>query len=68
MLLGRLVLKGRVITGDALLTQREVCKDILGGGGDYLLPVKENQPSLLRDIEEAFSPSAATGPGEPIGA
>ncbi len=68
MLLGRLPLKDRVITGDALLTQREVCKEVLEGGGDYLLPVKENQPSLLKDIEEAFSPSAATGPGEPRGA
>ena len=57
MLLGRLPLKGRVITGDALLTQREVCQTVLEGGGDYLLPVKENQPTLLADIEEAFSPS-----------
>ncbi len=65
MLLGRLPLKGRVITGDALLTQREVCKDVLEGGGDYLLPVKENQPALLGDIEEAFSPCAVAGPGEP---
>ncbi len=59
MLLGRLPLKGRVITGDALLTQREVCQTVVEGGGDYLLPVKENQPTLLADIEEAFSPSAA---------
>jgi hypothetical protein len=58
MLLGRLPLKGRVITGDALLTQREVCNDVLEGGGDYLLPVKDNQPTLLKDIQEAFSPSA----------
>ncbi len=65
MLLGRLPLKDRVITGDALLTQREVCKQVLEGGGDYLLPVKENQPALLGDIQEAFSPSAAARPGGP---
>jgi hypothetical protein len=55
-LLGRLPLKGRVITGDALLTQRSVCAIILAGQGDYLLPVKENQPALLADLERAFSP------------
>lgn len=63
MLLGRLPLKGRVFTADALATQREVCVTIQEGGGDYLLPVKENQPTLLADIQEAFSPSGAGGPG-----
>lgn len=63
LLLGQLPLKGRVYTGDALLTQREVCKTITEGGGDYLLPVKENQPALLADLKEAFSPSRPTGPG-----
>lgn len=58
MLLGRLPVKGRVFTADAALTQREVCQTILDGGGSYLLPVKDNQPTLLHDIQEAFSPSA----------
>jgi len=49
-------LPGRVVVADALLTQREVCEQIVAGGGDYLLPVKENQPTLLRDLEAAFSP------------
>ena len=53
VLLGRLPLRGRVLTGDALLTQREVCQTILDGGGDYLLPVKDNQPSLLADLQAA---------------
>lgn len=65
LLLEQLPLKGHVITGDALLTQREVCKTVIEGEGDYLLPVKENQPSLLADLREAFSPSAAAGSGEP---
>lgn len=60
VLLGRLPLNGRVITGDALLTQREVCQTILAEGGDYLFPVKDNQPSLLADLHEALSPPAAT--------
>lgn len=61
VLLGQMELKGRVITADALATQREVCEAITGGGGDYLLPVDKNQPSLLGDIKEAFSPSAGAG-------
>lgn len=65
MLLGRLPLKGRVYTADALATQREVCEIIKEGGGDYLLPVKGNQPALLADIQEAFSPSGAAEPGKP---
>jgi len=60
ILLGRLPLKGRVYTADALATQRDVCETINAGGGDYLLPVKENQPALLADIQEAFSPSGAS--------
>jgi hypothetical protein len=54
-------LEGRVVMGDALLTQRDVCEQIVAGGGDYLLPVKDNQPTLHKDIEAAFSPSGADG-------
>ena len=36
---------------------------MLDGGGDDLLPVKDNQPSLLADLAEAFSPSRAAGGG-----
>jgi hypothetical protein len=63
LLLGQLPLKDRVITGDALLTQRDICTTIMDGGGQYLFPVKENQPALLQDIEEAFSPSGSTTSG-----
>ncbi len=61
LLLGQLELKGRVITADALATQREVCEVVTAGEGDYLLPVDGNQPSLLADIQEAFSPSGPAG-------
>ena len=57
--LGQVPLEGRVVVGDALLTQREVCQQIVAGGGDYLLPVKENQPTLYRDLAEAFSPTGS---------
>jgi hypothetical protein len=59
LLLGSLSLKGRLVTADALPTQREFCQTVLDGEGDYLLPVKENQPTLLADLEATFSPVAA---------
>lgn len=49
-------LAGRLVTADALLTQRRISQQIVAGGGDYLLPVDENQPTLLADCQEAFSP------------
>jgi DDE_Tnp_1-associated/Transposase DDE domain len=52
----------RVVTGDALLTQRDLCTQIVRDGGDYLLPVDENQPSLRADLEAAFSPLAGDRP------
>lgn len=59
-------LEGALITGDAAFTQRDLCAAIVGGGGDYFLSVKENQPTLEADIraafDPAFSPSGATPP------
>ena len=57
--LGLVPLQGRVMVADALLTQREVCEQIVAGGGDYLLPVKGNQPALYQDLVEAFSPNGS---------
>jgi hypothetical protein len=56
--LDQVPLEGRLVTGDALLTQREVSEKVVQRGGDYLLPVKDNQPSLRADLEAAFSPVA----------
>jgi hypothetical protein len=52
-----LVLEGRVITGDAMFCQRELCQKILDSGGDYFLVVKDNQPTLLQDIAADFQPA-----------
>lgn len=49
-------LSGRLVTGDALLTQREVSRRIVARGGAYLLPAEENQPTLRAGIAVAFSP------------
>jgi hypothetical protein len=57
-LLADLPLAGRVVTGDALLTQRAICAQVVAAGGEYLLPVDENQPALRAEVEEAFSPLA----------
>lgn len=55
-LLREMVLKGRVITGDAMFCQRDVCQQILEQEGHYFFEVKENQPTLLEDIRTAFEP------------
>ena len=58
-LLKGLVLKGKVITGDALHAQRKLCEKIIEAGGDYLLTVKDNQPKLHAELVDLFrSPSA----------
>ncbi len=54
-LLAALVLDGRVVTCDALHTHADVARKILDSGGDYLLPVKGNQPTLRADIELVFA-------------
>jgi len=46
-LLRTLVLEGRLVTMDALLTQREVAQEIADRHGDYLMVVEENQPQLI---------------------
>jgi hypothetical protein len=67
-LLRSLVLKGRVVVGDAMFCQREVCEEILGKEGNYLLAVKDNQPSLHRDIQQELAASdAAFSPLCPAG-
>ena len=62
-LLGILPIKDKVVTGDALFTHRDVCAAVLDGGGDYVLPVKENQPTLSKDIAAVFAePEAGLSP------
>jgi hypothetical protein len=62
-LLGVLALKGKVVTGDAMFTHRDVCTKVTGSGGDYILPAKENQPTLCRDITAIFAaPEAGLSP------
>lgn len=55
-LLKSLVLKGMVITGDAMFCQRNLCQQIVDSGGDYLFTVKDNQPELNKTIASDFNP------------
>jgi predicted transposase YbfD/YdcC len=50
---------GRVFTGDALFTQRALCRQIRERDSHYVLVVKENQPNLLAQIEAVLGPVTA---------
>jgi predicted transposase YbfD/YdcC len=54
--LGQVSLAGKIVTGDALHTQRLISRTIVDEGGAYLWPVKENQPRLYDDIQHLFAP------------
>lgn len=60
-LLRHVVLEGRVVTMDALLTQRHIAQQIVDAGGDYVLVVKKNQPQLRADIATVFAALPITG-------
>ena len=54
-LLGILPVRGRIVTGDAIFCQRDLCQEIRDEGGDYVFTVKDNQPSLAVDIRAGLS-------------
>jgi predicted transposase YbfD/YdcC len=60
-LLRHLVLEGRIVTMDALLTQRQIAQQIVDAGGDYVMVVKENQAQLLEDIATVFALAPIAG-------
>jgi predicted transposase YbfD/YdcC len=47
-------LRGKIITGDAMFAQRDLSRQVVEAGGNYVWSVKENQPSLRSDIEVLF--------------
>lgn len=50
-------LKNKIVCGDAMHTQRQLSVDILAKGGDYIWFLKENQSTLLADVEQFFEPA-----------
>ncbi len=53
-LLEMLELKGAIVSIDAMGCQKEIAKQIVDSGGDYVLAVKDNQPKLSEAIAEFF--------------
>ena len=49
-LLKMLAIKGCTVTIDAMGTHDSIAKEVRNREADYILPVKENQPTLLEDI------------------
>lgn len=51
-LLALLDIKGAVVTIDAMGTQKVIAQKIIEGGGDYVLSLKDNQPTLAAVAEQ----------------
>jgi hypothetical protein len=62
-LLGIVPLKGKIVTGDAIFCQTEVTEILAREEADYLLHVKDNQPTVKERIAELLDPTAAFSPG-----
>ena len=50
-MLRQLVMKDRVVTMDALLTQRHGAQTIVDAGGDYVMTVKANPGSFSFPVQ-----------------
>ena len=48
------LVKGRIVTLDAMHTQRDLCSNVHQWGGAYVLIAKDNQPTLTEDIADLF--------------
>jgi predicted transposase YbfD/YdcC len=55
LLLDLLDLNGAIVTIDAMGCQKAIAQKIIDKGGDYVLPVKGNQPNLLTDVEQSLA-------------
>ncbi len=58
-LLAALDLRGKIVAGDAMFTQRTLSLQIVDGGGDYIWFVKDNHAEMREAIETLF--------GDPLG-
>ena len=60
-ILGRLDLKGALVTIDAIATNPAVAGAVLAAGGDYLLALKANQPTLHGEIARYYDDPRTAG-------
>jgi len=49
-----LLVKGRIISADAIFSCRAWCATVHVYDGYYVIPIKENNPAVLRDLTEFF--------------
>lgn len=60
-MLGYLNIKGKTITADAMHCQKETCRKIIAGGGDYVFGLKGNQSGMLEDVSLFFADKINNG-------
>jgi predicted transposase YbfD/YdcC len=60
-LVKKLELSGAIVTIDAMGCQKEIAATIQDAGADYILAVKDNQPTLHEEIRQVFSDALDNG-------
>ena len=60
-LLDVLLLKGCIVTIDAMGCQTDIAQKVVDKGADYVLALKENQESIYREVVHLFADAHATG-------
>ena len=60
-LLELLELKDTTVTIDAMGCQKQIARQIVEAGGDYVLAVKDNHPTLHEEVKFLFQEAIATG-------
>jgi predicted transposase YbfD/YdcC len=60
-LLALLDLRGATVTADAMGCQRAVAERVVAGGGDYVLALKENQPTLHAKVKAMLDEAVLLG-------
>ena len=64
-LLDTVDVRGVVVTIDAMGRQRDIAKKIIDKGGDYILQIKGNQPTLEQETADAFEELPITAKSTP---
>ena len=60
-LLGMLDLSGATVTIDAMGCQKKIAESIMDAKADYVLTLKENQPTLHQEVRDFFDSAQADG-------
>ena len=59
-------LRGKIVMGDAMQTQKGLSIQIVEAGGEYIWYVKDNHPQLREDIEHVFQPESVVPGFSPL--